>query len=159
MTKSENRQRLAFAAAFLLVLATTFALPSKAADIAKAQEHAASVRRAQTLGAEFERGLTTELQKENRDDSWASRQESELRASYKSGSDLPQNGLSSIECRYSKCVIQLRVDASTPEDAIAQLNAINRWISTGQACGYTLIPVGNTGALQDEVRIFLGCFR
>jgi hypothetical protein len=159
VTQSENRQSLAFAVTSLLVLATTFALPSKAADIAKAQEHAASVQRAQTAG-EFERGLTTELQKENRDDSWASRQESELRASYKSSSDLPQNGLSSIECRYSKCVIQFRVDAnSTPNDAIAQLNAITRWISTGQACGYTLIPVGNTGALQDDVRIFLNCPR
>jgi hypothetical protein len=160
MTYGETRQNLALALTSFLVLAT-FALPSKAADTAKAEEHAATVRSTLTSSTEFVRGLTMALQKETRDDVWASGQEADLRATYNNaGTALPRSGLKFIDCRYSRCAIQLQIDVgSTLNEAIAQQAAINRWISTSQPCSFTLMPIGHTGALQGEVQIFLNCPR
>jgi hypothetical protein len=159
MMEYKNPKGLVFAAVSLAG-SVAFAVQSQSADIASARERAAMVQRVQNSGPEFERSLTTTLEKESRDNAWSSQQESSLRTSYGASSSLPHDGLESIECRSSKCLVQVRVDGgSTREAALGQQEAVSRWISTAQPCGYTLMPAGNTGTLQSSTRIFLNCSR
>lgn len=108
--------------------------------------------------SDYLNGLGAAVQDEQRSTTWATKKESELLASYSAKEGLPINGLKSLECRSSKCDLQLQLDmAESPRSAMEQQVAVNRWIADSQACGFTISSKPGSQATPGTVRIILDC--
>ena len=145
-----------FAAA--LVALVVVACSSTTTPPSKQQLAEVEKRRAQATD-DYLKGLANAVKAEKRNDTWAAQKESELRSSYARAEGAPPDGLKSVECRSSKCDLQLQVNAEgASQAAIEHQMAINEWISGSQPCGYTLTTTGpGMEQTPGTIRIFLDC--
>ena len=103
-------------------------------------------------------GLATAVKEEKRDDVWASQMETELWTSYAAETNLPRGALKSVECRSSKCDLQLQLyPEHSPQATIERQMAINHWIAANQSCGYTITSAPGSAQAPGAMRIFLDC--
>jgi hypothetical protein len=94
---------------------------------------------------------------EKRDDGWATQTETALRTSFDAEGSLPRGALKSVECRSSKCRLELYLSAeSSPRAVVEQQAAITHWIAVNQPCAYTMT---NPAAASQPMLIFLDCKR
>ena len=124
----------------------------------QAQQQVASLRSAEDEGKKFLTELAAAIRAEPRNDVWATAKESELRKSYVENEAVPNGALKKIDCRRSKCEVQLELASGTPAEAKAQqMIAINQWISWSQPCSY--MAAGGPAASQAPatIRVFLEC--
>jgi hypothetical protein len=123
-------------------------------------QHRAALERRGQEEAGFLESLARQVQNEQRNDSWAREQETALRRSYAADPRLPQDALRTIDCRSSKCELQLQISSQRqPSMAADQYHAVNSWISAQQPCGYTLSAAPLSAAPAGTTQIFLDCGR
>jgi hypothetical protein len=118
------------------------------------------MREVKSREADYLRGLAAGVTNEARDDTWAPQTEASLRNSYASA-HLESAGLESVNCRTTKCEIQVQVKATqSPQSALDQQAAINQWISASTSCGYTFVPGQEPMTMSASVTsIYLACAR
>jgi hypothetical protein len=111
---------------------------------------------AEQRAAEFLERLFTGFQHEQRDNSWATREESRLRAAFM-GPGLAPGDLKSVECRSTQC--QLEISSSiNPLDGVKKQLAVRNWLGTNVPCAYTMVaPVDNVGTRPSPVRVYVNC--
>jgi hypothetical protein len=81
-------------------------------------------------------------------------------SSYAAEKGVPPGALKSVECRSSKCDVQLQLSSEqSPKAAVEQQIAINQWIGASQPCGYTMTTAPGSEQAPRAVRIFLFCSR
>jgi hypothetical protein len=123
-----------------------------------AERHVAAIRNAQAQEAAHLNALAAAVAAEPRNDAWASPKETELRQTFATEQGLPRDALKSVNCRSSKCDLQLDLrplpQAARPDQ---QWAAVNYWIANSQPCGYTMAPAPGAGRLSRAIRIFLDC--
>jgi hypothetical protein len=123
-----------------------------------AEQHLDSVEKMRVQQAEYLDGSATAVREEKRDDDWAALKEAELWASYAVGTSLPRGALKSVECRSSKCDLQLQVYVDQPSKAaVEQQIAIDHWIASNQSCSYTMTTTLSSVQAPETMRIFLDC--
>ena len=107
---------------------------------------------------EYVEGLSSSIRNEKREESWASQQESSLRRSF---SSQVGGGLKTIDCRTTRCGIEIDLVASeSPQAALDRQIKIMNWISVNTDCGFTLVPGQQlTSMAASKVRIYLDCQR
>jgi hypothetical protein len=121
------------------------------------EQRLASITNTRLRSTDYLNGLAVAVQAEKRDDRWAAEKESELRTSFAAERSLPDGMLNTVECRSSKCSLQLHMNAErSPKAAVDQQAAVIHWIAVSQPCGYTM--TNPTGALPTML-IFLDCRR
>jgi hypothetical protein len=114
-------------------------------------------KKARAEEAEYAKKLAAAVQIETRNDAWASQKEQDLRRSF-SSKGKPQGALKSVECRSTKCDLQLEVATRDAPDAPAgPFAAINQWIAASQPCGYTIVAGDTMAQGPGVIRIFLVC--
>lgn len=121
-------------------------------------ERIAAIEQTRSKEIEYFESLAASVKAETRDGTWAARQESALRDSYAAYEGAPSGALKNVECRSSKCDLQLQLDPKhSARTAVDQRIAIDQWIAWSQPCGYaaTFGSDPNSGTL----RIFLDCER
>jgi hypothetical protein len=114
------------------------------------EQHLASINDARRELTDFLNGLASAVQAEKRDDGWAAQKEAALRTSFAVERSLPRDALQSVDCRSSKCSLQLYLSAPAE---VEQQAAITRWIAVSQPCAYTMTNPSQT------MLIFLDCRR
>ena len=124
--------------------------PEQAAEKLR-QEHA----RTRTFLAE----LAAAVRAQPRDEAWAAAKERELRQSYSEHASVPKEALKGVDCRQSRCELQLAVPPESDAPAQQQTLAIDQWIAWSQPCGYTLAHEPGAPQAPGTVRIFLDCGR
>jgi hypothetical protein len=103
-------------------------------------------------------GLAGAVQAEKRDDGWATQRETALRTSFDAEASLPRGALKSVDCRSSKCRLELYLGSeNSPRTVVEQQAAITYWISVNQPCAYTM--TNPAAAASQEMLIFLDCKR
>jgi hypothetical protein len=122
------------------------------------EQQADSMRSAMSHETDFVNALAAAVQNEQRDYAWAQQTETGLRKSFAS-TRLAAGGLKSVDCRSSKCDIQLQLGATKSlQAATDQQTAITRWISAGTPCSYTVVPRQDPLATSAAVmHIYLTC--
>ena len=97
------------------------------------------MRTARAEEAEYAKKLVAAVQAEARNDAWASQKEQELKTSYAS-SDSPRGGLKAVDCRSTKCELQVVLSPrEMPNSPAGPIAALNQWIAASQPCGYTIV--------------------
>src|SRR5262249_48627176 len=97
------------------------------------EQHLSSINDARRQSTDYLNGLAGAVQAEKRDDGWAAQQEAALRTSFDAEGSLPHGALKSVECRSSKCSLQLDLSAaSSPIAGVEQQAAISHWIAVSQ---------------------------
>ena len=123
-----------------------------------AEQQIAAIEKTRVQEADYLKGLATTVKGEKRNDAWAAQKESELWTSYAAEKGIPRGALKSVECRSSKCDLQLQVSAEqSPKAAVEQQIAINQWIAWSQPCGYTMTTGSGLEQPPGAIRIFLDC--
>jgi hypothetical protein len=141
-----------------LCVAMTTNVPSALAQSPQPPEQRlTSINDARRQSTDYVNGLAAAVQAERRDDVWAAQKQSALRGSVAAERSLPRGALKSVECRSSKCSLQLNLSAErSPRAAVEQQAAITRWIAASQPCAYTMT---NPAAVSQSMLIFLDCKR
>ena len=138
------------------------ALPAQSAEPQRPtpEQQAAQMKVTQSHAGEFVNGLATAVQNEQRDNAWAQQTEAGLRRSFASAR-LASDGLKAIDCRSSKCAIQVQLPAvKSAQTALEQQTAVVRWISAGTPCGYTMVSAQDPLSMNGSaLRIYLACSR
>jgi hypothetical protein len=149
------------AAVLLLVgsVAACESAPTSTASRAElAEQHAASIRNAGARETDYLNSLAAAVAREARNEGWATQKETELRRTSDADQSFPRGALKSVNCRASKCDLQLELgDVLSAGRADEQLAAINYWIAHSQPCGYTLAPAAGSTPTPRTVRVFLDC--
>jgi hypothetical protein len=129
--------------AAIIVWSQLVCLPVKAqTKTAAAEERISQLDKKKAQTVDYLNGLAAAVHAEKRNNAWATKKEAELVASYGQAKDTPSNGLKLVNCRSSKCALELQVNTDeSPEVSIAQQIAINQWIAESQSCGYTITTV------------------
>jgi hypothetical protein len=87
----------------------------------------------------------------------ASQKEQELKSSYASSGN-PRGVLKSVECRSTKCDLQLEVPTrDMPESPAGPIAAVNEWIAASQPCGYTIVAGEVLARGPETIRIVIDC--
>jgi hypothetical protein len=147
--------RWARPAVIIATLCTAVSATSLAQSAPSPDQHLASIKDSQRQTADYLNGLAAAVRSEERDNAWAAQQESTLRDSFAAERGLPQGALRSVECRSSKCSLELYLSAEgSPAVTVKQQAAIGHWISVSQPCAYTM-----TNPAAQPIRIFLNCKR
>jgi len=121
------------------------------------EEHREAISKARAEEAEHAKKLAAAVQAETRNDSWASKKEQELRASYASSGN-PRGVLKSVDCRSTKCDLLLEVPArDMPDSPAGSIASVNQWIAASQPCGYTIVAGGALTLGPGAVRIVIDC--
>ncbi len=121
-------------------------------------QHRAALESRRLEEARFLKTLANGVQNEPRNDAWAQDQEAALRASYSVDSRLPRGALRTIDCRSSKCELQLQMNPPRqPFTAADQYHAVNRWIAAHQPCAYTLAMPPISAGTTETAHIYLDC--
>jgi hypothetical protein len=108
--------------------------------------------------ARFLKTLASGVQNELRNDAWAQNQEAALRASYSGDPRLPNGALRTVDCRSSKCELQLEMNPPRQPFTVAdQYHAVNRWIAAHQPCAYTLAMPSVSAGIPEKALIYLDC--
>jgi hypothetical protein len=124
-------------------------------SVSSPEQTLASINDARQQSTAYVNGLAGALQSERRDDGWAKQTESALRGSFAVEESLPHDALSSVECRSTKCNLEVNLGAaSSPAALVEQQAAITHWISVSQPCAFTM-----TDPTAQTIRIFLNCKR
>lgn len=124
------------------------------------EQQIAAIKKTSVQEADYLKGLASAVKEEKRNDVWAAQKESELRSSYAADQRVPSGALKSVECRSSKCDVQLQLSTEqAPKPAVEQQIAINQWIGASQPCGYTMTTNPGSEQVPGAVRIFLFCSR
>jgi hypothetical protein len=143
--------------AFILAASCAAVTNAFAQSVRSPEQHVTSINDARRQSAEHLNGLAGAVQAEKRDDGWAAQKEIALRTSFDSEGSLPRGVLKSVECRSSKCRLELYLSAeSSPRAIVEQQAAITHWIAVNQPCAYTMT---NPAAASQEMLIFLDCKR
>jgi hypothetical protein len=151
----DSKCRWAPSAVILAALCTVASATSLAQNASSPEEHLASINDALRQSSDYENGLAAAMQSEKRDKGWATQTESALRGSFATEDGLPHDALRSVECRSSKCKLELSLGAGkSPAALVGQQVATTHWMSVSQPCGYTM-----TNPTAQTVRIFLDCKR
>ena len=119
------------------------------------EQAVAKLRQKQEQEKAFVSGLAAAVREQPRNEAWASAREQQLRQSYSEHPSVPKDALKRVECRQSRCELQLAV-APTPEGP-RQAIAIDQWIAWSQPCGYTLTQEPGTEQAPGTVQVFLEC--
>lgn len=156
--------------AFVLSACTRSEPPPKsspAAEQRSPEQRIAAVEKARTQEAEFLKELASAILQEKRDETWAAKKESEVRASLSSRRATGATGmagapgtLKSVECRSSRCqlLVELSQAKQASESAGHPYSGINDWIAASEPCGYTIsAEEAAPAAVPTSVRIFLNC--
>jgi hypothetical protein len=121
------------------------------------EQHVASIKESQRQTVDYLNRLSAAVQAEKRDDGWAAQKEAALRTSFDAERSLPRDALKSVECRSSKCSMQISLSTEgSPGAVVEQQAAIDHWISASQPCAYTMT---NPAAASQPMLIFLDCKR
>jgi hypothetical protein len=145
------------APAVILAALCVAATNAFAQSVRSPEQHVTSINDARRQSTEYLNGLAGAVQAEKRDDGWAAQKETALRTSLDAEGSLPRGTLKSVECRSSKCSIQLYLSAKrSPRAVVEQQAAITHWIAVSQPCAYTMT---NPAAASQEMLIFLDCKR
>jgi len=124
------------------------------------EQRVASMKVAKSHEAEFVSALAASVQNEQRDYAWAKQTEAGLRKSFASAR-LAAGRLGSVDCRSSRCDIQLQLPATRSiQAATDRQTAIARWISASAPCDYTVAPGQDPLTPSASVmHIYLTCSR
>ena len=115
------------------------------------------IRKSRAEEAEYAKKLVAAVQAEARNEVWASQKEQELKTSYASSGN-PRGVLKSVECRSTKCDLQLEVPTRAMPDSFAgPVAAFNQWIAASQPCGYTIVASEVLAPGPEAIRIVLDC--
>jgi hypothetical protein len=132
--------------------------PTASSRTEAAERHVASIRNARAQETGHVNALAAAVSAEPRNDAWAAQKEAELRRSSAAEQRLPRGALKSVNCRSSKCDLQLEVSGAPAAGRTdEQWAAINYWIAASQPCGYTMAPAPGSTQAARAVRIFLDC--
>src|SRR5438105_4715030 len=101
-----------------------------------AEQRIGTMEKRRIQQTEYVNAVAAAFQSEKRSDSWAAQKESEISISYEAAKDAPHGALKSVECRSSKCELQLQVSEESADAAVKQHVAIEQWIAGSQSCGY-----------------------
>jgi hypothetical protein len=124
------------------------------------EQQIAHIKKTRVQEVDYLKGLATAVKEEKRNEAWAAQKESEVRKSYDADKSVPRGALKSVECRTSKCDLQLQPSGEQSlKGTIEQQIAINQWIGASQPCGYTMTTDPGSGQVPGAVRIFLHCSR
>jgi hypothetical protein len=107
----DSKCRWAPSAVILAALCTVASATSLAQNASSPEEHLASINAALRQSSDYENGLAAAMQSEKRDKGWATQTESALRGSFATEDGLPHDALRSVECRSSKCKLELSLGA------------------------------------------------
>jgi hypothetical protein len=124
------------------------------------EQRVALMKAAKSHEAEFVNALAASVQTEQRDYAWSKQTAAGLRGSFASARFAAAR-LASIDCRASKCAIQLQLQATRSiKVATDRQTAIARWISASAPCDYTVVPGQDPLAPSASVmHIYLICNR
>jgi hypothetical protein len=140
-----------------LCAAATNARSTFAQSARSPEQHVTSINDARRQSTDYLNRLAGAVQAEKRDDGWAAQKETALRTSFDAEGSLPRGALKSVECRSSKCRLELYLSAeSSPRAVVEQQAAITHWIAVNQPCAYTMT---NPAAASQPMLIFLDCKR
>jgi hypothetical protein len=149
--------RWALPAVILAALWTAGCATPPAQSGSSPEERLASIDDARRQSTDYLKGLAVAVQAEKRDDGWAVQEEVALRTSFAVERNLPHAALKSIECRSSKCSLELYLGREgSPRTAVEQQAAITHWIAVSQPCAYTMT---NPATASQTMLIFLDCRR
>jgi hypothetical protein len=123
------------------------------------EQAAAPLREVQAQTSTFGAGLAAAVRAQPRDEAWAAAKERELRQSYSTHASVPRDALKGIECRQSRCELQVAITSEPEAPAHQQALAIDQWIAWSQPCGYSFVQEPGTPQAPGTVRIFLDCGR
>lgn len=141
-----------------IVSPPTCAQLAAATRVQRAEQELDSIRKAKLHVSDYLNKLATAVKEETRNDSWATKKESGLRTTYAAERSLPKGALKSVECRSTRCALQLQLGAEqSPETMIEQQAAVSRWISMTQPCGYTMTNAIASPGARGVIRVFLDC--
>lgn len=121
------------------------------------EEQRQAIQKARAEEAEHVKKLAAAVQAESRNDAWAAPKEQELKTSYASSGN-PRGALKSVECRSTKCDLQLELPTSDRTDSPAgPVAAVNQWIAASQPCGYTVFGGEALERGPAAIRIVIDC--
>jgi hypothetical protein len=121
------------------------------------EEHRETMTKARAEEAEYAKKLVAAVQAEARNDAWASQKEQELKTSYTSSNN-PRGALKAVECRSTKCDLQLLVPTrEMPNSPAGPIAAVNQWIAATQPCGYTIVAAEAVAQGPEAIRIIIDC--
>lgn len=125
------------------------------------EQAAAALRERQAQAASFLAAQEASFREQPRDEAWATPQEQRLRQSFAQEVPVPQGALKAVECRSSRCLLQLVLppESARAPQALPAAAAVEQWIAWSQPCGYTLTQEPATQQAPGTVRIFLDCER
>ena len=119
------------------------------------EQQISAIKKASAQQADYLSSLALAFEGEKRNDAWAAPKESELRSSYTAEKGILPGALKSVECRSSKCDVQLQLNADqSPKVLLEQQTAINQWIAMNQPCGYTMTTWPGSQQAPGAIRIF-----
>ena len=151
----DTKCRWAPPAVILAALCTAASATSLAQSALSPEQHLASINDALRQSTDYVNGLAAAMQSEKRDNGWATQTESALRGSFAAEGSLPHDALRSVECRSSKCNLEVYLGAGrSPAALVEQQVAITHWMSVSQPCAYTM-----TNPAVQTMRILLDCRR
>jgi hypothetical protein len=140
----------------LLAGVAVFSVTQIASATSPADPQKIDHEKAEQRAAEFLERLSTGFQHEQRDDSWATREESRLRAVFV-GKGVEPGDLKSVECRSSQCLLQI-ASSMNPLDGIKKQLAVRNWLGANVPCAYTMVaPVESAGTMPAPVRVYVNC--
>lgn len=146
------------AVAYIVSPTPTSAQSVAATRVQRAEQELDSIRKAKLHMSDYLNELAKAVKEEKRNDTWATKKESGLRTTYAAERSLPSGALKSVECRSTRCALQLQVGAEqSPERMVEQQAAVSRWISMTQPCGYTVTDAIATPGSRGVIRVFLDC--
>jgi hypothetical protein len=144
-------------AAVLAGLTTVDALSTTTrADSQLAAQSMADTQDARAQQADYVKGLAAAVRQERRNDAWAAQKEAQLRTSYATAPGVPPSALKSVECRSSKCDLQIQSSAE-PGVATAQQMAVSNWLAVREPCGFTIARGPALEEAPGVLRIFVNC--
>jgi len=120
------------------------------------EQAAAKLRQTGEQAKGFVSELSAAVRAQPRNEAWASAREQQLRQSFAAHPAVPKDALKSVECRQSRCELQLSVAPATQAPQ-QQAFAIDQWIAWSQPCGYTLTMEPGAAQTPGTVRVFLEC--
>ena len=135
---------ISFIFAGSVAVAFTLCAPAGAAAAAPPQnlEHIKKLidqLRAQQQEPSYIERSRAALREESRNETWAARKEGELRQSYAEDSTVPTDAVKAIECRRTRCAVDLQLPLDTPPPSVvSQTLAIEQWIAWKQPCEYAI---------------------
>jgi hypothetical protein len=142
-------------ATIVAALCSAASAASLAQSALSPEQRLASINDARRQSTAYISGLAAALQSEQRDQEWATQTESALRGWFAAEGSLPHDALRSVECRRTKCNLEVNLGAGkSPAALVEQQAAVTHWISVSQPCAFTM-----TDPTAQTVSIFLNCKR